>query len=192
MKCAECKDKKCYEGKDCTGMRNKVEKHYEDEINRKIMEVSTEIEATFYMKATRVEETILFARNMGFTKIGLAFCIGFSPEAEIFSAMLKKEGLKVFSVCCKVCGIDKKKYNLKHIKENRVEAICDPTGQAEVLKKKGTDMNIIMGLCVGHDMLFTKYSHTLVTTLIAKDRVLAHNPAGAIYSPYYRRKLDRD
>jgi uncharacterized metal-binding protein len=28
-----------------------------------------------------------------------------------------------------------------------------------------------------------------VTTLIVKDRVLAHNPAGAIYSPYIRRTM---
>ena len=28
-----------------------------------------------------------------------------------------------------------------------------------------------------------------VTTLVAKDRLLAHNPLGAIYSRYWKRKL---
>jgi uncharacterized metal-binding protein len=50
-------------------------------------------------------------------------------------------------------------------------------------------MNIIVGLCVGHDMLFQMHSRAPVTTLIVKDRVLAHNPAGALYSNYYRRRL---
>lgn len=31
----------------------------------------------------------------------------------------------------------------------------------------------------------TKHSQAPVTTLVVKDRVLAHNPAGALYSAYY-------
>jgi uncharacterized metal-binding protein len=46
-------------------------------------------------------------------------------------------------------------------------------------------MNLVVGLCVGHDMLFTKRSEAPVTTFVVKDRVLAHNPVGAIYSGYY-------
>ena len=38
-----------------------------------------------------------------------------------------------------------------------------------------------MGLCVGHDSMFYKYSEALVTTLVSKDRVLAHNTIAAIY-----------
>jgi len=41
---------------------------------------------------------------------------------------------------------------------------------------------------MGHDIIFTRNSEAPVTTLIVKDRVLAHNPAGAIYSGYYLRK----
>lgn len=37
-------------------------------------------------------------------------------------------------------------------------------------------------------ILFTKYSNAPVTTLVVKDRVLAHNPIGAIYSGFYRKK----
>ena len=41
----------------------------------------------------------------------------------------------------------------------------------------------------GHDSMFYKYSKQMVTTLVAKDRVLAHNPCGAIYCAegYYKR-----
>lgn len=47
-------------------------------------------------------------------------------------------------------------------------------------------------ICVGHDSFFYKYSDALVTTLIAKDRVLAHNPVGAIYCAegYFKAKLE--
>lgn len=51
-----------------------------------------------------------------------------------------------------------------------------------------------MGLCVGHDSLFIKHSQAPVTTLITKDRVLAHNPAGALYAScsYYDRLLKKE
>jgi uncharacterized metal-binding protein len=39
-----------------------------------------------------------------------------------------------------------------------------------------------MGLCVGHDSLFTKHSEAPVTTLVVKDRVLGHNPVSALYT----------
>ena len=49
------------------------------------------------------------------------------------------------------------------------------------LNAKKTDLNILIGLCVGHDSLFYKYSEALVTTLVSKDRVMAHNTVGALY-----------
>ena len=53
---------------------------------------------------------------------------------------------------------------------------------------------MVVGLCVGHDSLFYKYSKALCTTLITKDRVLAHNPAGALYQSraYYKRLLEKE
>jgi uncharacterized metal-binding protein len=49
-----------------------------------------------------------------------------------------------------------------------------------------------VGLCVGHDSLFFRHSEAPVTVLVAKDRVLAHNPAAGLYlsSSYYRRLLE--
>jgi uncharacterized metal-binding protein len=72
------------------------------------------------------------------------------------------------------------------------EAICNPILQARLLNQQKTDLNVVVGLCVGHDSLFIKYSDALVTTLITKDRVLGHNPAAALYTCnfYYSRRLD--
>jgi uncharacterized metal-binding protein len=51
-----------------------------------------------------------------------------------------------------------------------------------VLNEANTDLNIAIGLCVGHDSLFYKYSDALVTTLVAKDRVTGHNPCAPLYT----------
>ena len=49
----------------------------------------------------------------------------------------------------------------------------------------------MIGLCVGHDALFIKYSQAPVVPLAAKDRVLAHNPLGALYCSAIYQKLLR-
>ena len=69
--------------------------------------------------------------------------------------------------------------------------MCNPIAQARLLNSRPTDFNIALGLCVGHDSLFYKHSDALVTTLVAKDRVLAHNPCGAIYCAegYFKERL---
>jgi uncharacterized metal-binding protein len=67
--------------------------------------------------------------------------------------------------------------------------MCNPVSQAELLNRAGCELNVVLGLCVGHDSLFTKRCDGLVTTLVAKDRVLAHNPIGALHlaESYYHK-----
>ena len=61
------------------------------------------------------------------------------------------------------------------------------------LQPRGTDMNIIVGLCVGHDMLFNKHSQAPVTTLIVKDRVTGHNPIAVLYGQnFYYKRLQKE
>ncbi len=192
MRCALCDDKECYLGKDCTALKEKVVSKYKDKVGTKtldIMTTSTSLEARHYMELTRFEELITFCKDMGYKKLGIAFCIGLESEARVLHEILEKD-FEVYSVCCKVCGIDKEDFGLEKIKNDRYEAMCNPIGQAMVLNEKATDLNIICGLCLGHDILFSQNSEAPVTTFIVKDRVLAHNPAGAIYSKYYRRKFE--
>lgn len=188
MKCATCDDKECYDGKDCTGQKEKIEGSYKPEDIRS-MKISASIEAKYYMKKTRLEELILYSKEMCYNKLGLAFCIGLSKEAKIIHKILEQK-FDVHSVCCKVCGIDKKIFDLDSLHPDQdVDAMCNPVGQATVLNNEKTDLNIILGLCIGHDILFIKYSEAPVTTLAVKDRVLAHNPLGAVYSNYYLEKV---
>ncbi len=191
MNCSKCTGKECYfSSKDCSAIAEEVRNLY-TLIDRDISRTAAGIESDGYMRLTRLEETILFARRMGWEKIGIAFCIGLSEEVRVLEEILEREFI-VSSICCKSGGIPKEDMDMKKLQEDRYESMCNPILQAEVLNREGTDINIIFGLCVGHDMLFTKHSKAPVTTLIAKDRVLAHNPMGAIYSAYHRNKIIKD
>jgi uncharacterized metal-binding protein len=152
------------------------------------------VEAKGYMKWTRVEDTIEFARLMGFTKLGIACCLGLKREGAILENILRKNGFEVLSAICKTGGEPKEKLDVKDqekIHPGQFEAMCNPIAQAMLLDSAGSQLNILVGLCVGHDALFVKASRAPVTTLIAKDRVLCHNPVSAIYNhqSYYRKKL---
>ncbi len=188
MKCHRCGSANCYrKGSVCKELESVFENISEKDF--KILKVSSDIEREFYAKLTRLEEVIEFAKRMDFKRIGIAFCIGLFEEAKFVANVLERKGFDVFSVACKVGSIDKENLNIEKIRPDELEAVCNPIGQAQVLNEAGTEMNIVIGLCVGHDMLFQMHSKAPVTTLIVKDRVLAHNPAGAIYSNYYRRKF---
>ena len=183
--CARCGTKECRQGKDCFAAENSHRQLYESSI-AKLHKAASSIEAGYYDKETRLGETILFAKELGFKKIGLAFCIGLSEEAKIIDEIFSKH-FEVVSVCCKVCGIDKKDFDLPHISSENQEVMCNPAGQAQLLNDAETQLNVLCGLCVGHDAIFAKVSKAPVTTLIAKDRILAHNPIGAVYSNYVRK-----
>jgi len=186
-KCTKCKSLDCYDGTDCFDLASEIIDSYSAE-DRKSMNVSAKIESEYYMKLTRLEELIIYVKELGWKRVGIAFCIGLMDEARTLDLILSHEGFEVFSVCCKACGIDKKKLRLKKLHpEMEHEATCNPIGQAKILNRQNTELNIVIGLCMGHDILFTKYSEAPVSTFIVKDRVLSHNPAGALYSSYYRK-----
>lgn len=190
MKCDSCTEKTCYQGRDCRENRDGREESRRcyTEADKKIHRVSTAIEGSFYMQKTRVEELIVFCREMGIEKIGVAFCVGLAEETRVLCSYLRTF-FTVSSVCCKVCGVAKEDLALPKIKEDRYEAMCNPVMQARVLEEEKTGLNLLVGLCIGHDILFSTYSHAPVTTLIVKDRVLTHNPVGTLYSRYYKNKF---
>ncbi len=141
---------------------------------------------------TRVEDTIAVARLMGYRRVGIATCIGLLEESRRLEEILRAQGLEPVSVCCKVGSVDKEQLGVADgdkVRPGTFEPACNPVAQARILNAIGTDMNVIVGLCVGHDMLFGKHSAAPVTTLVVKDRVTGHNPAAVLYGQgfYYRR-----
>ncbi|MBN1321519.1 MAG: DUF1847 domain-containing protein [Thermoleophilia bacterium] len=163
----------------------------DDKLRRMAVE-SSRTEAAGYCKVTRVEETMDFARRMGWRRLGIAHCMGLMREAEIAREIFMAGGFEVFTACCKAGSIDKESMGIKDgekVHPGQFEAMCNPVGQAALLAEAGTELNVLIGLCVGHDSIFFMHSRAPVTVLVVKDRVLGHNPVAALYtsSTYYRR-----
>jgi uncharacterized metal-binding protein len=157
-----------------------------DVLNIALNSALTESEG--YRKWTRLEEIIQFSRKAGFQNLGLAFCVGLRREAAAVVKILKQAGFSVESAACKTGSKPKELLGISEeqkIRPGQFEPMCNPIAQAKILNRAGTQFNIMLGLCVGHDSLFIKYADAPVTILAVKDRVLAHNPLGAIYASYY-------
>lgn len=178
------------------------QKYQGDDVDSQLARVAAKVEGLCYQPVpgsdavnarwSRVEDTIALAKLMGYKKIGVATCIGLLDESERLCNILQAQGLEPYSACCKAGSIDKMKLDLKEedkVRPGTFEPACNPIAQAQILNTEEMDMNIIMGLCVGHDMLFNKYSAAPVTTLVVKDRVTGHNPAAVLYGQnfYYKR-----
>lgn len=153
---------------------------------------SAQVEGAFYGKYTRVEEIMAFAKRIEAKKIGIATCVGLINESRTFARILKFNGFEVYGIACKVGAVEKKDIGVEPqyiLKEG--ENMCNPVLQAKLLATKKTDLNVVVGLCVGHDSLFYKYSETIATTLVTKDRVLGHNPIACLYltGSYYAKLL---
>ena len=163
----------------------------EDDWNRQTAISAAEVEAEFYCKMTRVEEIMEFARRMGFRRIGIATCVGLLTEARTAARIFRKAGFEVYGVACKVGAQPKTAIGIPEHCQKVGKNMCNPILQAKLLNRAKVDLNVVIGLCVGHDSLFYKYAEALTTTLVTKDRVLGHNPAAALYQAeaYYSRLL---
>jgi len=98
------------------------------------------------------------------------------------------------SVACKNAALPKEALDLAEddkVAPGEFECMCNPLGQAQALARADTELNLLPGLCVGHDTLFMKHSVAPVTVIAVKDRVTGHNPLAAIYlaDGYYCDKL---
>ena len=214
-KCAKCKPKLCSQGiKDESLLPSfcplKTSKSLIEGVKRKyktkeiknfyIQAALTEKEAYDEKEARekgrtvpvrpRIREIAEFSKKIGAKKIGIAFCSGLGDEAARASSIIEKYGFEICSAICCCGAVDKSELGVppeyKIIDPEKFEAGCNPLLQAELLNKAKTDINVIIGLCVGHDMLFTMNSQAPVTTLIVKDRFTGHNPVISLYTKYHK------
>ena len=165
---------------------------YDDPETRRLALAAARTEADRYPLEPRVEEVMSYARRIGVDHLGIATCAGLIREARLAQEIFESQGFRVDSVCCKVGSIPKQEIGLadeEKIHPGQFEALCSPIGQAMLLNEAGTGLNVLIGLCVGHDSLFFRHSKAPVTVLVAKDRVTGHNPAAVLYTSnsYYQR-----
>lgn len=160
--------------------------------NNRIAVAAAEVEYEGYGKRTRIEEVVQFAHKLGVKKIGIATCLGLIEESRMIAKILRINGFEVVGAVCKAGATPKVEIGIPQECEAVGVNMCNPVLQAELLNDAGTELNLIVGLCVGHDSLFIKHSKALCTSVITKDRVLGHNPAAALYTSgmYYKRLLE--
>jgi len=119
----------------------------------------------------RVEDIRNYAKLEKFKRIGIANCVSLQKETDSLKASLAKD-FDVFTVDCK-CG---RIPNSEIIGSDSKGISCNPAGQAQFLAENNTELNIVMGLCIGHDMIFSAKSKAPATTLIVKDLKHKYNP----------------
>lgn len=204
--CASCQAKPCRQGGSLNTIacpsnhlegQQKAKDLYRDPLHKRLAIEAAGVEARGYGEKTRIEEIIDFARSCQFEKLGLLFCVGLSTEAAIVEKIFKAHRFQVISVACKNGGMSKGEIGIPRentLSGDRTETMCNPIGQALFLNEQKSELNILLGLCVGHDVLATKHLEAPVTTLAVKDRVTGHNPLAPVYlaHSYYKRLLTDD
>ncbi|MFC1718144.1 DUF1847 domain-containing protein [Candidatus Poribacteria bacterium] len=146
-----------------------------DEKVKKSYEASSALKADGKGQWTRIQEVLSYIKHMGFEKVGLASCAGLKGEADTLIEIFAGNGVELSRIACQVGGDG-----------------CNPVGQAMTLNEVGTDFNIVMGLCMGHDILFQQFSDAPSTVLAIKDRVAFHNTVAPLYSASWRKRLSED
>ncbi len=140
--------------------------HYSDEDKRQMLIAAQSL------NKSRLRELIDFCHLSGFRKLGIATCTGVVAYGTRLAQLLEEAGFEVYSINCKESGLKACELN-----ESLRGPSCDPLSQAEYLNAQGCELNIIVGLCLGHGILFEKYSKAPVTTFLVKDFATKHNPA---------------
>jgi len=131
------------------------------------------VEAEGYGRWPRVKEIAEIGRRMGYRRIGIGHCYDMGREARLASDYLSQYGFQAVLPA---------------------EGDCDPEGQARFFEKHGTELNVICGMCVGHDSIFIRSSSAPVTSLVVRDVKLRHNPVAALYTSesYFKDSLYRN
>ncbi|HEX2868145.1 MAG TPA: DUF1847 domain-containing protein [Ignavibacteriales bacterium] len=155
-----------------------IKEEYKKTDNQKILQAAARL--VDYGRAgtlSRMEEIAEFIRMMNYKKPGLAYCYGMEQDAKLVRDFFKSRGIRLRTVSCTAGAMAQDELN-----ENSCihKVSCNPLAQAEELNAEEADFVIIMGICLGHDILLQKNLKADFTTLVVKDRVFNHQPLLAL------------
>lgn len=124
LECSKCSKQACWSNAPQSGpdfcptktqketIKEALNLYQEDPDIRKMAIAAARTEGRSYTKWTRVEDTIDFAREMGYKKLGIATCVGLIAESRILTKILETKGFEVVSICCKSGSIPKEEIGL--------------------------------------------------------------------------------
>lgn len=203
LTCVDCGASRCADGSGnyhsfCTTAKMSHEEidelinKYEHESVREIMLTAGEVSSHASREnLCRVEEIIQFAQKMDFHTLGIAMCSALMNEGRTTAKILRAHGFEVHGFGCRVGSLKKNELKAPEGCCDSTTISCNPLLQAQLLNEADTELNIVIGLCLGHDILFAQASEAPCTTLVVKDRALGNNPAASLHaattiSPYSR------
>ena len=180
----QCAERVCLRGLACRKPRRTPEETAWAKCFRDSLDATLDVAGESERVLCRIAELVYFAIEMHYRRVGLAFCADLFVEAETVSRVLGRF-VDVLAVCCKLGGEIRDGVDAEN---GPGAATCNPFSMARALNEAETDLNVILGLSMGADVVFTQLSLAPVTTLFVKDRLLANNPIAAVHSRYV---LDR-
>lgn len=181
----------CTQGAVSSALHDEAQRLYALPENHVIMQAAAMVSEET-VNSTRVQDTIKFANLIGATHIGIASCTIMLRETRILAKLLEQAGFCVETVGCKLESNRRADLDLEPpTTGGEGGVVCNPIMQALLLNETKTDLNILMGICVGHDALFCKYSDAPVTTFATKDFLAGNNPCAVLYTAHscYEKKL---
>jgi uncharacterized metal-binding protein len=157
-------------------------------VTGRILESTWDVALEEERNLCRLAELVYFALEMGYRRLGVAFCEDLREPASILTSVLRRF-FEVVPVSCKARnqndgdGDAQRAWPADVVPEGQTP--CDPVSVVAALNSRSTDLNVLVGLCVGADCIVNEKSEAPVTTIFVKDKSLANNPIGAVYSHYY-------
>lgn len=152
--------------------------HYHDQNTQEIVKAAVElVDAGRAGTLSRIEEIIEYAKLMKYQKIGIAYCYGMEQYAKAIETLLTDEWFDVSVVSCSVGGLKQSEVNDSSCIH---KVSCNPLGQAEQLNAEEIDLTLVVGICLGHDILLNRNLKMDFTTLVVKDRKYDHAPLQGI------------
>jgi uncharacterized metal-binding protein len=181
MDCTNCQPKTCRQSESC-GVENfdnsEVINDYKEPENQKILQVAASlVDNGKAGTLSRLQEIIAFIKSMSYKKVGLAYCYGMEKDAKLLKDIFQTEGIRLRAVSCTIGGINQNQIDSSSCTE---KVSCNPIGQAKELNGEKIDFTIVMGICLGHDILLQRNLESDFSTFVVKDRVFQNSPLNAI------------
>jgi uncharacterized metal-binding protein len=195
----ECKCTECYvskkEPKKCPGYS--INKDYFGEIKRKYIEDEfvariaighSKLLGRGSSRWPRIEHIREFCVQAGINKVGLACCSGFLKEANFVKSYFEQKKIESFIVCCKIGALKLEDIDVyRNIGYDYY--LCNSVAQAQILNDHNVEMNVLLGLCAPHDMLFSWCANAPSTTLFTKEHISDHAPSHTLQKLIQGKKL---
>ncbi len=178
MNCTTCEDKVCRKQQTSCEReffdKTEVIIEYQEVSNSSIVKAAAElVDSGRAGTLSRIQEIIEFSKLMNYQKIGIAYCYGMEQQAKAIETLLTDEWFDVSAVSCSIGGLQQSEVNAASCIH---KVSCNPLGQAEQLNAENVDLTVIVGICMGHDIILNRTLNMDFTTLAVKDRTNNHAP----------------